>query len=166
MVRELFRFPDPANEVAARMVAAGVVALCTLILAGQWPWLTAVLAFGFVARVLTGPRVSPLALFVTRVIIPRLGLAERPTPGPPKRFAQGIGAALSLAAVVAWFGFGSSLAAYVLVAMILSAATLEAALGLCLGCRAFALLMRAGLIPESVCETCVVGGGKIAIRGQ
>jgi hypothetical protein len=26
--------------------------------------------------------------------------------------------------------------------------------GLCLGCKAFAVLMRAGVIPEEVCERC------------
>jgi hypothetical protein len=34
-------------------------------------------------------------------------------------------------------------------------ATLESVFGLCLGCRVFALLMRAGVIPPDVCERCV-----------
>jgi hypothetical protein len=42
----------------------------------------------------------------------------------------------------------------VLLAMLLVAATLEAAFGLCLGCRLFALGMRAGLVPERVCREC------------
>jgi len=154
-MREFFRFPDPANEVAARLVAGGVVMLSVATLATQERWLIAVLAFGFVARVLTGPRVSPLALFVTRVLVPALPWQERPTPGLPKRFAQGIGATLSLAAVVLAFGFGANVAALVLVGAILGAASLEAFLGFCLGCKIFMLLMRAGIIPETVCESCV-----------
>jgi hypothetical protein len=75
-------------------------------------------------------------------------------PGPPKRFAQGIGATLSVSACVLWFGFGYSGLARVLVGMITIAATLESVLGFCLGCRLFAILMRAGVIPESVCERC------------
>lgn len=153
-VRAFFTFPDPVNEVAARLVAGGVVVLCTVILAGQLGWLIPVLAFGFVARVAAGPRISPLALLVTRVVVPGLRLPERPTPGPPKRFAQGIGATLSVAALVFFFVPGWSAAAYVLVAAILLAASLEAFVGFCLGCKIFALLMRAGLIPESVCESC------------
>ncbi|MCA9822940.1 MAG: DUF4395 domain-containing protein, partial [Dehalococcoidia bacterium] len=90
-MRQLLEFPDPVNEVAARLVAGGVAVLCAALLLTQTPWLVALLAAGFLARVLSGPRISPLALFVTRVLIPRLPLAERPTPGPPKRFAQGIG---------------------------------------------------------------------------
>ncbi len=124
-----------------------------ILFAGQ-TWLVAVLAYGFVARVLTGPTLSPLGRVVTDVITPRLPLAARPTAGPPKRFAQGIGATLSTAAVVAHFGFGSVTVANVLVAMILVAASLEAFVGFCLGCTIFRGLMRLGVIPETVCEAC------------
>lgn len=34
------------------------------------------------------------------------------------------------------------------------AAGLEAALGPCLGCKMFALLMRVGVIPRDACERC------------
>ena len=124
-----------------------------ILFAGQ-TWLVAVLAYGFVARVLTGPTLSPLGRVVTDVITPRLPLAARPTAGPPKRFAQGIGATLSTAAVIAHFGFGSATVANVLVAMILVAASLEAFVGFCLGCTIFRGLMRLGVIPETVCEAC------------
>jgi len=153
-VRRWFRFPDPVNEVAARLVAGGVVVLCIVTLASQQPWLIAVLAFGFVARVLTGPRISPLALLVTRAVVPLLPLDERPTPGPPKRFAQAIGATLSVTALVLALAFDFDVAAYVLVGLILMAASLEAFVGFCLGCWLFAQLMRAGIIPESVCQAC------------
>ena len=45
-------------------------------------------------------------------------------------------------------------AAYVLLGMLTAAATLESVFGLCLGCRVFAVLMRAGVIPAEVCERC------------
>jgi hypothetical protein len=38
--------------------------------------------------------------------------------------------------------------------MIVAAATLESAFGFCLGCKAFGLLMRVGVIPESTCVAC------------
>lgn len=136
------------------MVAAGVVLMAAIILFVGQTWLVAVLAYGFVARVLTGPTLSPLGRVVTDVITPRLPLAARPTAGPPKRFAQGIGATLSTAAAIAHFGFGSATVANVLVAMILVAASLEAFVGFCLGCTIFRGLMRLGVIPESVCEAC------------
>ncbi len=150
----IFVFPDPVNEITARLVAAGVVVMClAAILIGQ-PWLTVVIAYGFVARVLTGPTLSPLGQFVTRLVTPRLGRAPRYVPGPPKRFAQGIGAALSVTAAILAVGFGQQVAADVVLAAILVAATLESALGVCVGCTIFAGLMRIGVIPEQVCVRC------------
>ena len=155
----MFRFPNPVNELAARTVAAGVLALAllTLLLSAAlgfgWLWLTVPLAYGFVARVLTGPTLSPLGQLATRVVAPRLGPA-RPVPGPPKRFAQGMGAAMSLAAVVAHFGFGADWVAVVLLGLIVVAAMLESAFAFCIGCTIFAGLMRVGVIPASACEAC------------
>jgi hypothetical protein len=149
-----FPFPDPVNEVSARLVAGGVVAMAAAALLTDARWLTLALAYGFVARVLAGPTFSPLGQLVTRVVTPRLGVAPRFVPGPPKRFAQGIGAACSLTAAVLAFPVDAWGAAQVVLALLLVAASLEAFLGLCLGCKAFALLMRAGIIPEAVCERC------------
>jgi hypothetical protein len=150
----LFTFPDPVNEVSARLVATGVVVMAVGAIALDQRWLTLVLAYGFVARVLTGPTLSPLGQLVTRVVTPRLPIAPRPVPGPPKRFAQGIGAAFTLVATVLTFGFQAWGAARVVLGMLVVAASLEAFAGLCLGCRAFAVLMRVGLIPASVCRSC------------
>ena len=150
----MFRFPDPVNEVSARLVAAGVVVMALCAIAFDQPWLLAVIAYGFVARVLTGPRLSPLGQLVTRVITPRLPVAPRPVPGPPKRFAQGVGVAFSATAAVLALGFGLRGAADVVTGLLMVAASLEAFAGYCLGCKAFALLMRVGLIPESACVEC------------
>ena len=76
-MRSTFRFPDPVNEVSARLVAGGVVLLALATLVTASPWLLAVLAYGFVARVLTGPTLSPLGQFVTRVVTPRLPVEPR-----------------------------------------------------------------------------------------
>ena len=165
----LLQFPDPVNEVSARLVAGGVVCLSVLTLVTGWPWLLALLAYGFVARVLSGPTLSPLGQFVTRVLTPRLPFAAKAVPGPPKRFAQGIGATLSVAACVAGFGFRHSGVAGVLVGLIVVAATLESVFAFCLGCKLFAILMRVGVIPESVCERCAdiwAAGRTPVIHGQ
>jgi hypothetical protein len=151
----LFSFPDPVDAVSARLVAGGVVTLAVAAIVLDQPWLTAVIAYGFVARVLTGPTLSPLGRLVTQVVRPRLAIAPRPVPGPPKRFAQGMGAAFSLTAAVLALGFGLTGAAWVVLGGLAVAASLEAFLGFCVGCRVFALAMRVGLIPEVVCERCV-----------
>ena len=147
------RFPNPVNEVAARLVAAGVVVEAAAYLVTRWPVLLVTLAAGFVLRVLTGPRLSPLALLVTRLVVPRVPVEPRWVPGPPKRFAQGIGATLTVAALVVWLA-GASIVAAVLVGLVVVAATLESVFALCLGCRIFAVLMRAGIIPPEVCVAC------------
>lgn len=153
-MRRLLSFPDPVNEVSARLVAVGVVVLGVLTIAFDQPWLMIVLAYGFVARALTGPSLSPLGQLATRVLTPNLPFPAKYVPGPPKRFAQGIGATLSVTAVLLEFGFGLTGPAYVLVAMIVAAATLESTLGFCVGCKIFGVLMRLGVIPKSVCERC------------
>jgi hypothetical protein len=128
--------------------------MCAVAIALDQPWLIVLVAYGFVARVLTGPTLSPLGQLVTRVITPRLGVAAKPVPGPPKRFAQGIGAVLSVTAVVLAFGFHLQVAAYAVLGVLAAAATLEAVFAVCLGCAIFARLMRLGVIPEAICREC------------
>jgi hypothetical protein len=158
-VSRIFGFPNPVNEVAARTVAAGVLVLTTATillstLAGSgWLWLTAVLAYGFVARALAGPRLSPLGQLATRVVAPRIGHPKL-VAGPPKRFAQAMGAAMSLTAVVLHFGFGADTGALIVLGLVVVAATLESVFGFCIGCTVFAGLMRAGLVPEETCAAC------------
>jgi len=152
-VRRLFSFPNPVNEVSARLVAAGVVLMGLVTIIFDVKWLTVVLAYGFIARVLTGPTLSPLGQLVTRVVTPRLPVQAKPVAGPPKRFAQGIGVLFSVTAL------GLTLAdqwtaARVVLGLLVVAATLESVFAICLGCMVFAVLMRAGLVPEEVCERC------------
>jgi len=150
----VFTFPNPVNEYAARTVAAGVVVMCVAAIAFQQPWILVPLAYGFWARVLTGPKLSPLGQLATRVVAPRLPWGPKLVAGPPKRFAQGIGVAFSSTALILWFGFHLSVATWVVVALLASAATLESVFGICLGCIVFGYLMKAGVIPEDVCVAC------------
>lgn len=146
-------FPNPVNEKAARVVAGGVALLAAATLISGWHWLIAALALGFAARVLAGPKLSLLGQLATRVIAPRLGM---PTfvPGPPKRFAQAIGLALTTVGAVGSLGFGLHTLGTVLIAILLVFALLESALGFCAGCWVFARLMAIGVIPNDVCEAC------------
>jgi hypothetical protein len=161
MLSRTFSFPNPVNEKAARTVAFVVMLLAAITLATSFYWLLVALAYGFIARVLTGPTLSPLGRMASAVLAPRLG-PEKPVPGPPKRFAQGIGAVLTTAAAIAALALGSDGAADVLLAMLILAAGLESILGFCVGCRIFALLMRADLVPEAVCAECA----DISARGR
>lgn len=150
---ELFSFPNPVNEKAARVVAGCVVLIAALTLVTGTYWVTAVLAVGFALRVASGPRFSPLGLFATRIAAPRLG-EPKLVPGPPKRFAQSIGFVVTGGAAIAYFGFGAIGLTQILLGLIIAAATLESAFAICLGCIIFGWLMRVGVIPEETCEAC------------
>jgi hypothetical protein len=152
-MRSIIGFPRTVNDKAARAVAAGVVAFAIVTAATGWFWLTIPLAYGFWARVLTGPRLSPLGQLATRVIAPRLG-APKTVPGPPKRFAQAMGVAMSTAALVLGLVLGLETAATAVLLVLVAAASLEAFAGVCLGCEVFRLGMRAGIVPDTVCVEC------------
>ena len=153
-MRDLFSFPNPVNETSARIVAGSVAVLAVVTVAFQQGWLIPVLAYGFLARTLTGPTLSPLGLLATKVVTPRLSIRHRYAPGPAKRFAQSIGALFTVTATILWFAFGQHTAALALVGVIAVFASLEAVVGLCVGCRVFYLGMRLGLVPAHVCEDC------------
>lgn len=139
-VRQLFSFPDPVNETSARMVAAGVVLLAAAFLVTGQGWWLIPLVYGFAARVATGPTLSPLGQFATRVVTPRLTTVEhRLVPGPPKRFAQAIGLAFSSVAAVAWLADASAVS-FAAIGLLVAAATLEAVFAVCLGCIAYRFL--------------------------
>jgi len=156
MLAEIFTFPNSVNEKAARVVAFVVMLAACLVLVTSWYWLLVPLAYGFIARVLTGPTLSPLALLASRVAAPRLG-PEKPVAGPPKRFAQAIGATMTIVAAIAVLGFDARTIADALLAALNLAAGLESIFAYCLGCRIFAVLVRVGVVPERVCVECADG---------
>ena len=161
----VFSFPNPVNDIAARTVATGVVLMALAAIVFGQPWLTVPLAYGFLARVASGPRFTPLGQLATRLVAPRLDRYKKLVPGPPKRFAQAMGAAFSVSALVLWLA-GETTAAFVILGLLLVPATLEAGLGYCVGCRIFAALIRSGLIPEDVCEECADIWGPAATRAR
>lgn len=142
-MRSFFSFPDPVNETSARLVAAGVVAQAVLFLVFREWWLLVPLTYGFAARVATGPTMSPLGQFVTRIATPVVegvgGVTSRQVPGPPKRFAQAIGLAFTGGASLAW-SLGAPAVTFVLLGGLIVAATLEAAFAVCLGCIAYSAI--------------------------
>ena len=148
----IFSFPNPVNEKAARTVAVGVVAMGIAFVVTGWTWLLIPLTYGFLARVASGPRLSPLGQIATRIVAPRLG---EPTmvAGPPKRFAQLIGALFTATASILVLA-GAVGAAQVVIGLLVVAAGLEGFGGVCLGCIMFGQLMKVGVIPESVCVEC------------
>jgi hypothetical protein len=152
-MKKLFSFPNPVNDASARSVALGVVTMSVLAFVTGWAWILIPLTYGFLARVAAGPTLSPLGQFAVRVSGPRLTSWQKFVPGPPKRFAQGIGAVLTVAATLTWVLDGWTAARWILLPLI-AAASLEGFLGFCLGCTMFGWLIRWGVIPESICIEC------------
>lgn len=150
---KLLNFPTEVNDTSARIVATGAVSMAAGYAITGWAWLLIPLTYGFVARVLSGPTFSPLARLATQVITPRINAQHRIVPGPPKRFAQGIGALFSITASVLYLVDLSTASRWVAAALA-GPAFLEAAFGFCVGCKMFAGLMKLGIIPESVCVEC------------
>ena len=160
-MREFFRFPSPVNEVSIRLTA-GVMAILSWVAVGTGAvWLMGLIAATFLLRVAAGPRLDPVSWVMSRLVTPRLGIPPKPTPGPPKRFAQLIGVVFTIPAFfLGLSGFG--LAAVALFGVVAVFATLESVAGFCAGCQVFRLLMRAGVIPEAVCVECA----NISLRWQ
>ena len=154
MFGNFFSFPNPVNEYAARTVAGCVLILSLVASLTLWLPLAIFLTYGFTARVLTGPTMSPLGLLATRLIVPKIIKQEKDVAGPPKRFAQAIGFLFSTAALLLLMGDQGSIIARMLYLVLALFAALESIISFCAGCWAFGLLMKAGLIPEKVCIEC------------
>ena len=151
----LFSFPDPVNDYAARFVATMVVILTLSFLVTANIWVLIFILYGFLARVLTGPTLSPIGLIATKILVPLFGNPEKLVPGPPKRFAQAIGLVFSAAALIALL-FSEISATRYLIGILGFFASLEAFVGFYTGCYVFGWLIRFRLIPESVCESCKI----------
>ena len=156
----LFSFPDPVNDYAARFVATMVVILTLSFLVTANIWVLIFILYGFLARVLTGPTLSPIGLIATKILVPLFGNHEKLVPGPPKRFAQAIGLVLSTAALITYLSSDISTTRY-LIGILGFFASLEAFIGFCTGCYVFGWMIIFRFIPESVCESCKIDYSEI-----
>jgi len=148
------RFPRAVDDVTVRLIAAVVLVLAFVALDLQQWWIYAVLAVDFTLRTTIGPKASPLALGVQRFVRPRVSAPKRPTAGPPKRFAAGIGAVLTSVATILWL-LGAAPAVVITIGVVMVVfPALESVLGLCVGCKIFGLLMKLGIVPKEICLEC------------
>lgn len=101
----------------------------------------AVQAAVFAVGALYGPRRQPYGLVFAKLVAPRLGPVTEREPVEPLRFAQLVGFAF---AVIGTAGFAASIPVLgvTATALALSAAFLNAAFGICLGCQIYPLAAR------------------------
>tara|TARA_Y100000590_G_scaffold467784_1_gene647961 strand:+ start:4185 stop:4664 length:480 start_codon:yes stop_codon:yes gene_type:complete len=153
-MNNLLNFPNPVNEYAARTVAFMVLILSILTLIFNSPSLSAILLYGFLARVLTGPKLSPMGIIATKLIVPKFIKKEKLVPGPPKRFAQLIGLIFSIVIFISITITQTNFLSNTLLIILSMFAFLESILGFCAGCYVFQYLIKFKLIPNSICESC------------
>ena len=156
-INNLFSFPNPVNEFSARFVAGMVSILTIAAIVTENQFVAGFLLYGFLARVAPGPTLSPMGLLATRVIVPVLGNPTKLVAGPPKRFAQTIGLVFSATAFIMLM-LDFVLIFQITLSILVIFALLESLAGFCAGCFVFNYLMKWKIIPQSVCESCFVGG--------
>ena len=131
--RAVFAFPNPVNEYAARITAGLVVLLAAATLLTGFGWGLAIIAAGFWLRVLFGPRISPAGAALgqgscsaarARQAGSRTAQAVRAGDRAPRFPLRRPRCSVAGLAPAAW----------VLLAVLIAAASLEAFAGFCLGC--------------------------------
>ena len=115
--------------LALALVLVGTTAGTVLI-----AWQTLVFALGAIV----GLQAQPYGIVFRRVIRPRLSPPTEMEDAAPPRFAQAVGLAFLVVALVASL-LGATVVATVAVAFALAAAFLNAAFGFCLGCEVYLL---------------------------
>lgn len=103
--------------------------------------LLAVQALVFAIGAARGPRSHPYGLLYSKLVAPRLGPVTEREPVPPLRFAQLVGLVFALVGLVGFIS-GSPVLGITATAFALFAAFLNAAFGICLGCKLYPLAAR------------------------
>lgn len=128
----------------AAWVTTGVLAAVIILVGISLPAATTILALQaavFAIGALKGPRHHPYGRLFATLIAPRLGPVREREPAAPLRFAQLVGL---IFAVVGFLGFvsGHPLIGLIATDLALFAAFLNAAFGICLGCKVYPLAAR------------------------
>ncbi|MCU1646429.1 MAG: Thiosulfate sulfurtransferase [Nocardia sp.] len=140
----------PAGQVDVRgprfaaWITTAVLALVLIIATVSVPIaavLLAVQAVVFALGAATGPRNSPYGRIYATVVAPRVGPPSELEPVAPLRFAQLVGLLFAVLGVIG-FAAGSPVAGAVFTGFALFAAFLNAAFGICLGCKIYPLVSR------------------------
>ena len=104
-------------------------------------WVAVFQAVVFAIGATKGPQFTPYAFIYRSLIKPRLKSPLRTEDVRPPKFAQSIGLAFAIVAIVG-AATGSSVVFTVAVAAALAAAFLNAAFDFCLGCQVYLILTR------------------------
>lgn len=150
--------PFRVNEQGVRGVALQVFLLSVISILTKSKIPVAILVLDFFIRVTLSPGFSPLALISRSIIVPITRFKLRIVAYKPKRFAAGIGATMSLLALIL-FSIGNVSVGVIVLGILSIFSFLEFAFAFCAGCKIFALLIKAGIFSEELCEDCVLPTG-------
>lgn len=135
--------------VAWVTTAALVLVLLTAAVSpGAAAVILAIQALVFALGAILGPRQHPYGRIYARLIAPRLGPVTETEPEAPLRFAQLVGAVFAVAGLAA-FVLGVPAVGALFTGFALFAALLNAAFGICLGCRLYPLIIHFRRTPAS-----------------
>ncbi|MET9028139.1 DUF4395 domain-containing protein [Nocardia sp. NPDC004168] len=109
--------------------------------------LIALQAVVFAVGAALGPRRHPYGRIYAAVVAPRLAPTTETEPTAPLRFAQLLGFVFAAVSLLG-FALGSTIVGAVFAGFALFAAFLNAAFGLCLGCRIYPLVARLRRTPS------------------
>ncbi|MGU3432292.1 DUF4395 domain-containing protein [Actinomycetes bacterium M1A6_2h] len=98
-------------------------------------------AVSFAIGAAAGPKTSPYGRLFATAVAPRLGPVSEREPVAPLRFAQLVGFVFAAVGVIG-FATGLATVGVVATAFALFAAILNAAFGICLGCKLYPLVTR------------------------
>ncbi|MET9488398.1 DUF4395 domain-containing protein [Nocardia sp. NPDC006630] len=147
----------PAGQVDVRgprfaaWITTVVLALVLIIATFSVPAaavLLAVQAVVFALGAAWGPRRSPYGRVYATLVAPRVGPPAELEPVAPLRFAQLVGLLFAVLGVIG-FAAGSPVAGAIFTGFALFAAFLNAAFGICLGCKIYPLVARFKTVPAS-----------------
>jgi len=137
--------PDRVDVRGPRFAAwiTTVVLVVALIVSAINPLAAAIVlglqALVFAIGAVGGPRRHPYGQVFAKVVAARLGPVKEREPVPPLKFAQLVGFVFAVFGV-AGFAVGVPLVGIIATAFALTAAFLNAAFGICLGCQLYPLI--------------------------
>jgi Domain of unknown function (DUF4395) len=129
---------DPRGQRFAALISA--IVLAVVLITGS-AWLLAAQAAVFAVGAVTGLAYAPYGLVFRWLVRPRLGPPAELEPEAPPRFAQAVGAVMSLVGV-AGYASGLTPLGIAATALALAAAFMNAAFGYCLGCQMYLIIRR------------------------
>lgn len=132
---------DPRGPRFTAAVTLALLAVALLVPTPVAVTLVAVQALFFLSGVTLGVQRTPTAYVFKTFIRPRLSPPAGLEDARPPRFAQGVGLAFTVVALLG-FATGALVVAQVAIGFAVVAATLNAVFGLCLGCELYLLGLR------------------------